>query len=66
MGNQRNALLRMVSAFGIVVGIGVHVGVDNRCAVDNMRMGKESNICVITHKEDYETKRYYFLQGSHG
>jgi hypothetical protein len=46
----------MVSAFGIVVRMGVDVGVNNSCPADNVRMGKHGNTCVVAQKE-----RHYFL-----
>ena len=54
-------MLRMTSAICVVVRISVHVGVDNGRAIDDVRMGKESNIRVVTCEKRYEKERCYFL-----
>jgi len=44
----------MVSVFCVVMRFGVNVRVINGRATDDVRMGKEDSICVVTHKERYE------------
>ena len=44
----------MVSVLGIMVRIGVNMRVVNGCATDDVRMGKENSICVVTQKERYK------------
>jgi len=44
----------MISAFCVGVRICVKVRMDNNYSINNMRMGKEIQTYVITHKERYE------------
>jgi len=55
----------MISAFCVVVRISVNVRVDENRPVNNMKMGKEIRIYVVTHKERYEKERYYLLDFTH-
>ena len=52
--NQRETVRCMVSTLGIMVRISVNMRVKYGSATDDVRMGKQSHACVVTHKERYE------------
>ena len=58
-------MLRVSSGFCVVMRIGMNMGMDNSCATNNVRMGKESRTCVETHKEHYKKERQYVLCFDH-
>ena len=52
--NQRDTMLCMISTLGIMMRISVNMRVKNGSATDDVRMGKQSHACVVTHKKRYE------------